>query len=211
MKEALLANNATAQIIINAFPAPVFIVDRDVRVVDMNAAANSYFQSPAPIWGQRLCGDVLHCANVHECAEDCGQTRFCRDCVIRQSVGAALTGTQTTRRWSEMYLIREGHRRRVCFLISVAPFNLNQAELFFIVLEDVTEVAELRQLIPICASCGQARSGDNYWQSVQDYLRTHTAVQFSHGLCPGCVVKLYGESGKDLIDAEPSGPGPLAP
>ena len=151
---------------------------------------------------------MLHCANAQDCEEDCGETRFCRDCVIRQAVGTALGGAATTRRWTEMHLSRDGKRKRICFLVTVSPFKLDEAERFLLVLEDVTEVKELRQLIPICAGCGKARSGENYWQSVHDYLGKHTSVKFSHSLCPTCMVSLYGELGQDVVNAKRSPDGP---
>ena len=39
MTNALLPDNSTAKTIINAFPSPLFIVDREVRVLEMNQAA----------------------------------------------------------------------------------------------------------------------------------------------------------------------------
>lgn len=110
-----------------------------------------------------------------------------------------------------MHLLRKGERQRVCFLVSLSPFKLENTELFLLVLEDVTEVAELRQLIPICASCGKARSGENYWQSVHEYLDKYTAVKFSHSLCPACMVNLYGELGKDIEGSTHSSTEPTPP
>lgn len=55
------------------------------------------------------------------------------------------------------------------------------------------EVKTLGGLIPICASCKKVRNDKGFWQSVEKYISSHTEARFSHGICPDCGVKLYGE------------------
>ncbi|MFC1495283.1 GAF domain-containing protein [Thermodesulfobacteriota bacterium] len=56
-------------------------------------------------------------------------------------------------------------------------------------LDDITV---LEELLPICASCKNIRDDKGYWNKLEDYLRTHINVSFSHGICPECADKLYG-------------------
>lgn len=58
--------------------------------------------------------------------------------------------------------------------------------------EALARVKELRGLIPICAGCKQIRDDQGYWQSVESYIAARTDADFSHGICPDCVKKLYG-------------------
>jgi response regulator RpfG family c-di-GMP phosphodiesterase len=44
----------------------------------------------------------------------------------------------------------------------------------------------LRELLPMCASCHKVRTGDEYWQNVQQYL-LENADFLTHGLCPQCL------------------------
>ena len=30
-----------------------------------------------------------------------------------------------------------------------------------------------------------------YWQQVEEYVSAHTRAEFSHGLCPECMARLY--------------------
>jgi CheY-like chemotaxis protein len=55
------------------------------------------------------------------------------------------------------------------------------------------EVKTLSGLIPICASCKKIRNDKGYWQAVEQYLEERTAAEFTHGICPDCVCKLYPE------------------
>lgn len=55
----------------------------------------------------------------------------------------------------------------------------------------LSNVKLLRGLIPICASCKNIRDDDGYWKQIEEYIRNHTEVEFSHGICPQCYQKLY--------------------
>jgi PAS domain S-box-containing protein len=50
----------------------------------------------------------------------------------------------------------------------------------------LTEVTELRTILPICMYCKSIRNDENYWQTVEAYISHHTHTRFSHGICPTC-------------------------
>jgi hypothetical protein len=50
----------------------------------------------------------------------------------------------------------------------------------------------LQGLLPICASCKKIRDDKGYWKQLEVYIRDHSEADFSHGICPECVEKLYG-------------------
>ena len=50
----------------------------------------------------------------------------------------------------------------------------------------------LEGILPICSFCKKIRKeGD--WFPIEDYVRDHSGADFSHGLCPECGVKHYGD------------------
>ena len=51
----------------------------------------------------------------------------------------------------------------------------------------------LQGTLPICASCKKIRDDGGYWQQVETYIREHSEADFTHGICPDCLVKLYPE------------------
>jgi PAS domain-containing protein len=57
--------------------------------------------------------------------------------------------------------------------------------------EALANIKTLKGLIPICASCKKIRTDQGFWQQVEVYIREHSDVEFSHGLCPDCLKKLY--------------------
>jgi len=57
--------------------------------------------------------------------------------------------------------------------------------------EAAAKVKALSGLLPICASCKKIRDDNGYWNQIESYLRKHSALEFSHGLCTDCATKLY--------------------
>lgn len=53
----------------------------------------------------------------------------------------------------------------------------------------LAEVKTLHGLIPICAWCKNVRSDSGYWQTVEQYVRSHSDARFSHGVCPDCAAR----------------------
>jgi integral membrane sensor domain MASE1 len=50
----------------------------------------------------------------------------------------------------------------------------------------LSDVKQLRGLLPICAWCKRVRDDHDYWHSVEEYITARTDAQFSHGICPDC-------------------------
>jgi PAS domain S-box-containing protein len=57
--------------------------------------------------------------------------------------------------------------------------------------EALNHVKTLQGLIPICSHCKKIRDDDGYWHEVEVYIRDHSTVEFSHGLCESCLRDLY--------------------
>jgi hypothetical protein len=55
----------------------------------------------------------------------------------------------------------------------------------------LTEVKKLSGFLPICASCKKIRDDQGYWNQIEEYIRTHSEAEFSHGICPECSKRLY--------------------
>ena len=55
------------------------------------------------------------------------------------------------------------------------------------------EVRTLRGIVPICANCKKIRDDKGYWSQVEEYVSDHTEAEFSHGICPDCMGKIYPE------------------
>lgn len=57
----------------------------------------------------------------------------------------------------------------------------------------IDEIQDLREIIPICASCKKVRNEDGFWQHVEHYIEKSSGTQCSHSVCDECAEKLYGK------------------
>ncbi len=59
------------------------------------------------------------------------------------------------------------------------------------------DVKVLRKLIPICANCKRVRTDAGDWQQLEEYIRCHAEVEFSHGICQVCMKEVYPDVFQD--------------
>ncbi len=63
------------------------------------------------------------------------------------------------------------------------------------------EIKVLQGFIPICANCKNIRNAQGYWEEMMVYIREHSHVEFTHGICEPCMKKLYPDL--DLPESPP--------
>jgi hypothetical protein len=68
----------------------------------------------------------------------------------------------------------------------------NEKELKKRVDESLAKIKILDGLIPICASCKKIRNDKGYWSQLEEYINEHSEASFTHGICPECAEKFYG-------------------
>jgi len=63
--------------------------------------------------------------------------------------------------------------------------------------EALSHIAKLEGILPICANCKRIRLENtpehkqDSWVPIENYIRKRTKAEFSHGICPECMKKLY--------------------
>lgn len=55
------------------------------------------------------------------------------------------------------------------------------------------EITSLQGLLPICMWCKKIRDDAGYWSQLENYISSHSNVEFSHGICPECALEMYGD------------------
>ncbi|MBP8136681.1 MAG: response regulator transcription factor [Candidatus Eisenbacteria bacterium] len=66
----------------------------------------------------------------------------------------------------------------------------------------LSEVRQLRGLIPICSHCHSIRSGPQDWLKLEAYIEQHSDATFSHSICDSCMTKHYPTAGAARNRAE---------
>ncbi len=177
--------------ILDLSPVMLLVSDKDVRILDANKAAENILGKSGESPKGNRCGDLIRCVHALEAEGGCGTSKFCPDCVIRNSVKKALQGKQIVRQYQSMRLQDEKRERPFHVQVSAAPIKVEGKDLVLLTLEDVTELYELREIIPICSVCKKVRTDEAYWEQVEGYLARHAGMKFSHGICPDCMKKHY--------------------
>ena len=72
-------------------------------------------------------------------------------------------------------------------------------------------IETLQGLLPICAHCKKIRDDQGYWHQVEAYVARHSGAEFSHGMCPDCVARLYPGFKQDHQEHERSRAGTKLP
>ena len=184
--------------IFNEMPIIAFVVDEDVRVKATNLEAKKVIDSSLGIYDKRG-GEVLKCVNSTTHASGCGHSLECKNCIIRNSIGKAKEGSKTFRQQSVLKFKKATGDILFHALITSTPFSYNEENLFLLMIENVTELMALKNLIPICSLCKKIRDDDDYWTSVEVYFNTYISVDFTHSLCPECIVELYPELNRNKV------------
>jgi len=72
--------------------------------------------------------------------------------------------------------------------------------------EALATVKTLHGLLPICSSCKKVRNDAGYWEQIESYVRSHTDAEFSHGICPECMKRLYPGFGSNQPEPQNKAP-----
>lgn len=56
-----------------------------------------------------------------------------------------------------------------------------------------SEVKVLTGILPTCAHCKKVRDKNNEWHQIEAFIASNSEARFSHGFCPDCARKYYGE------------------
>jgi sigma-B regulation protein RsbU (phosphoserine phosphatase) len=84
-------------------------------------------------------------------------------------------------------------RARVAVGVRVLGLQQKLAERVAELQTALSNVKQLRGLLPICSYCKRIRGDDQYWTQVEGYIARHSDAQFSHGICPACFEAVSAE------------------
>lgn len=185
--------NSMLQSAFDAIPSLIFVVDEDVRIQAYNAAAAGLLAGDRAAVLKHRAGDLLHCLHSTETPGGCGRAPFCRECIVRNSVAGAFQGRRVVRNRAKIEIVRDETAVEIYALITTSPFQYEAKPFVLLVVEDISEIAELRRIIPICSFCRKVRDDKESWLRVESYFKTHWDLDFSHSLCPECMEKHYPE------------------
>jgi hypothetical protein len=57
----------------------------------------------------------------------------------------------------------------------------------------IKEIQTLEGILPICSHCKKIKDDKGYWEVLETYVSKRTEALFSHGICPECLERHYGD------------------
>ncbi len=86
-----------------------------------------------------------------------------------------------------MEVVHGEQRQQKELLLTASPVSDDHSgKLALLMVEDMTEVSTLKDLLPICMNCKKIRDDEKLWRDVDSYFHQHVGVDFTHGICPAC-------------------------
>jgi sigma-54 dependent transcriptional regulator, acetoin dehydrogenase operon transcriptional activator AcoR len=189
----LIGENDFLKSMFEAFPCDVLIVDKDRVVHALNKALEKTFNVRRSEAVFQRGGEVLRCVHASENSEGCGFTDACEDCSVRNIALDAISGKKTERRYAEFQSGANGNQKTLKLLLSASPFVHNDERLAIVIIEDVTELSDLRQRLKVEQSFAGIIGSDPAMHDLYETIRELTGVKIP--------VLIEGESGtgKELV------------
>jgi PAS domain S-box-containing protein len=173
----------------DAMADPVFIIDSDGLLVDVNATAAKLFSLTHDELGMAAAEvpaiyDAIRSAEPAEGGRSPSEFSF---------------ETPEGKRWFEAVARRLGPGGGVRTLYSLRDVTerramfMEKSELVDKLTAALAEINDLRGIIPICAKCKKMRDDAGYWHQLESYFAARSEIQFTHGLCPECTAEALAE------------------
>lgn len=180
MQEILLAKA------LDAFPNPVFLYDRELRIQHANQAALRFSDEQELAQAvTRLPGDALKCVNARRGPSGCGSSDACKGCALRNSVQESLTTQTVVHHGATLDREAPWGAERKHLKVTVSPFQFEGRLLALVEFADESELVELRALLPVCPRCGAVHCDDAWRERVEAYFEAHPDA-VGGALCQQC-------------------------
>jgi PAS domain-containing protein len=142
-----MSNEALLRQLLDAIPSYVFLVDKDVSILDYNAAAGQFLGVGRRAILNHRAGDAFHCLHAQDVTGGCGRGPHCKGCPIRGAVNEAFAGNKCVRRQVSMDLRWGCKVKRLNVLLTASPFVYKGHERVVLILEDLSGIAALQHLL----------------------------------------------------------------
>jgi hypothetical protein len=147
-----MSNEVLLRQLLDAIPSYVFLVDKDVSILDYNAAASAFLGVGRRRILRHRAGEVFHCLHSRDVPDGCGRGPFCQNCPVRAAVNEAFIGKKCVRHQVCMELRSARKVKKLQVLLTAAPFAYQGHERVVLILEDLGGIAALRRLLPPSAN-----------------------------------------------------------
>jgi hypothetical protein len=188
--------------LLDCIPSNIFVFDKGVKVVYCNRASTEFTGNEPKANFQKSCGEAINCLNSLADGLECGNTKFCDDCVLRKCILKAFNGEKTFKANTDIRVVKNGEVSKKPLKVSTFPLNHEYKSYVLAIIEDMSELEQLRELLPICAWCKKIKDDNEYWLHLEDYMKNHMDILLTHGICPDCEKKYFGDVSEGVRETD---------
>jgi nitrogen fixation/metabolism regulation signal transduction histidine kinase len=178
-----------ATFLLKTMPLSLMIVNNEARVEVINEAAQKLFGISSEEAYLQKCGNILKCTTAYN-PEGCGECVVCMKCVLRKSVLEAMGGKVISRNKGTFNVLCNGEVKIMNLLVTAAPMFYENNRMVIVLIEDISLIAQLQGLIPICSVCHRISNESGEWMALEKYLMNHSEAELTHDICPVCSEKM---------------------
>jgi PAS domain S-box-containing protein len=163
------------------------VVDALGRIHDINPAAAALFRTTLDTAAGQVASEFF--ADFYDVYREIQQSEkstfeiSSEDNSVWHEVSMTRVMDRSGRETGKLIVVKDISERKTAELERERQFSELQ--------ETLSQVKQLRGLLPICAGCKNIRDDSGYWHQIEHYIKEHSEADFSHGLCPACARKLY--------------------
>ena len=132
-----------------ALPCGVLVVDREEKVSAVNPALEAILEIRQEEALSKPMGEILGCSELPQVRSNPEEPGCWGECVLHQAIQESFQGKPVQRRKAEMRLSRWGEARQLDLLVSAASVRFEGKDLCVVILEDFTELGNLRRLLQV--------------------------------------------------------------
>ena len=143
--ENLKESNEFLNILFDNITSALFILDKNARVENMNESFSLLFQKQEEKILGNLCGNALGCKFAVEENALCGETSYCKNCILRRDILKTLSKrVPTNRRKLSRDFYSDIQRVTKHFLYSTRYIQYYGKEFILVIVDDNTELENSR-------------------------------------------------------------------
>lgn len=181
------------QMVIDAIPAPVFVVDKDLTIIDSNPAGAALSSGASGVVCGKRCCEVQQCIHVNAVDDGLLPSRACKTCKLKISVEQSINGQRAIREKHRMTCSNASSVFQATKFLTTTPFEHQAKSAVLLVVEEMLPLKASDEKLAVCANCKKIRNDNELWEGADQFLRKYLNLMVSHGLCPECAQTLYSK------------------